>query len=260
MLPYPEGTACADVLVAGERGGKLATLVFAGLGVGALWKALSWIVQICSAPRSATRSPRTSQFPNATINVDVSPEYLGVGYVIGPRIAGMMFAGRRAVVAGAAAAALDLGSFLTEPFPPIHPNFVNNPATGRPFLIRDERPVSCGAPTSATSAPGAVLASGLITLARTIPTIISSARGSVKDLSAPAPAAAADAHRTRPADGRRAGRLAAAGRLPRRHAGPADAGQRRRGRAHPRLRVLLRHRVVADHRPHRHRRRIRSRA
>src|ERR671926_683073 len=46
VLPYPEGTACADVLIAGERGGKLATMVFGGLGVGALWKALSWIVQL----------------------------------------------------------------------------------------------------------------------------------------------------------------------------------------------------------------------
>ena len=46
VLPYPEGTACADVLVAGERGGALAKTVFQGLGIGALWKALSWIVQI----------------------------------------------------------------------------------------------------------------------------------------------------------------------------------------------------------------------
>src|SRR5881398_3545564 len=43
VLPYPEGTACADVLIAGERGGKLAGMVFGGLGVGALWKSLSWI-------------------------------------------------------------------------------------------------------------------------------------------------------------------------------------------------------------------------
>ncbi len=41
VLPYPEGTACADVLVAGERGGALARTVFQGLGVGALWKSLS---------------------------------------------------------------------------------------------------------------------------------------------------------------------------------------------------------------------------
>src|SRR5687768_1979249 len=46
ILPYPEGTACAEVLVAGERGGKLATLVFSGLGIGALWKSLSWIFNL----------------------------------------------------------------------------------------------------------------------------------------------------------------------------------------------------------------------
>src|SRR6478609_9260841 len=46
VLPYPEGTACAEVLVAGERGGRLATLVFGGLGVGALWKSLSWIFNV----------------------------------------------------------------------------------------------------------------------------------------------------------------------------------------------------------------------
>src|SRR3989441_7208466 len=46
VLPYPEGTACADVLVAGERGGRLAAMVFSGLGIGALWKALSWIFNL----------------------------------------------------------------------------------------------------------------------------------------------------------------------------------------------------------------------
>src|SRR6187401_1097234 len=46
VLPYPEGAACADVLVAGERGGALARTVFTGLGVGALWKSLSWIFQV----------------------------------------------------------------------------------------------------------------------------------------------------------------------------------------------------------------------
>ena len=92
MLPYPEGTACAQVLVAGERGGKLAGLVFSGLGIGALWKSLSWIFNLFRQDVGYSM-PRTSQFPNATISVDISPEYLGVGYVIGPRIAGTMFAG-----------------------------------------------------------------------------------------------------------------------------------------------------------------------
>src|SRR5881409_586979 len=46
VLPYPEGTACADVLIANERGDALARTVFQGLGIGALWKSLSWIFQI----------------------------------------------------------------------------------------------------------------------------------------------------------------------------------------------------------------------
>src|SRR4029079_7633342 len=73
VLPYPEGTACAEVLVAGERGGKLAGLVFSGLGVGALWKSLSWTFNI-SGQDVGYSFARTSQFPNATVSVDISPE------------------------------------------------------------------------------------------------------------------------------------------------------------------------------------------
>src|SRR6185436_2676574 len=139
VLPYPEGTACAEVLVAGERGGKLASTVFAGLGVGAFWKALAWIFNLFRTEIGYS-TPRGSQFPNATLNVDVSPEYLGVGYVIGPRIAGTMFAG--GVLSWLVLLPLlsILGALITEPFPPIHPNFANNPATGRPFLISEMSP------------------------------------------------------------------------------------------------------------------------
>ena len=59
-----------------------------------------------------------------------------MGYVIGPRIAGIMFAGG-VLVAGAAALLTILGEYITVPFPPIHPNFANNPATGMPFLISE---------------------------------------------------------------------------------------------------------------------------
>jgi len=189
VLPYPEGTACAEVLVAGERGGKLASLVFAGLGVGVLWKALSWVFNLFRTEIGYS-VPRSSQFPNATLNVDVSPEYLGVGYVIGPRIAGTMFAG--GVLSWLVFLPLlsILGNFITEPFPPIHPNFANNPATGRPFLISEMSPGQLWSAYIRYIGAGAVLASGLITLARTIPTIIASARGSFKDLSMRAAGAA----------------------------------------------------------------------
>ena len=183
VLPYPEGTACAEVLVAGERGGKLASLVFGGLLVGAVWKALSWIFNLFLQVIGYSM-PKTSQFPNATLNVDISPEYLGVGYVIGPRIAGTMFAG--GVLSWLVLLPLlsILGAQLTEPLPPIHPNFANNPATGRPFLISEMAPAQLWSAYIRYIGAGAVLAAGLITLARTLPTIIASARGSFRDLSA----------------------------------------------------------------------------
>lgn len=189
VLPYPEGTACAEVLVAGERGGKLAALVFGGLGIGALWKSLSWIFNVF-LKEVGYSAPRASQFPNATLNVDISPEYLGVGYVIGPRIAGTMFAG--GVLSWLVLVPLlsILGAYITEPFPPIHPNFANNPDTGRPFLISEMGPGQLWSAYIRYIGAGAVLASGLITLARTIPTIVASARGSLRDLSAGTGAAA----------------------------------------------------------------------
>src|SRR5437773_2203244 len=139
VLPYPEGAACADVLIAGERGGRLAGMVFGGLGVGALWKSLSWVFNVFLKELDYS-TPRSSQFPNATLNVDIYPEYLGVGYVIGPRIAATMFAGgvlSRLVLLPLLSI---LGAYIPVPFPPIHPNFANNPATGRPFLISEMAP------------------------------------------------------------------------------------------------------------------------
>jgi len=173
ILPYPEGAACADVLIAGERGGALAKTVFSGLAIGALWKSVSWIVQIFRTEVGHSMS-RTSFFPNATLNVDISPEYMGVGYVIGPRIAGVMFAG--GVLSWLVLLPLlsIMGNYMTVPFPPV-------PASGL-RIDQMSAPQLWSAYIRYTGA-GAVLASGLITLARTIPTIISSFRDSVKDFS-----------------------------------------------------------------------------
>ncbi|MBW8861372.1 MAG: oligopeptide transporter, OPT family [Acidobacteria bacterium] len=174
VLPYPEGTACADVLVAGERGGALARTVFMGLGTGAIWKSLSWIFQIFPTAIGYTVA-RTGVFPNATLNLDLSPEYMGVGYVIGPRIAGVMFAG--GVLSWLVLLPLlsIMGNYMTVPFPPV-------PASG----LRINQ-MSAGQLWSAYiryTGAGAVLAAGLITLARTLPTIVSSFRESVKEFGA----------------------------------------------------------------------------
>ncbi len=88
-LPYPEGTACAEVQVAGEVGGSKARLLFSGLGIGALYQAL--------ANRSGlalwNESPSAPLPGKAEIGGDFTPELLGVGFIIGPRIAGIMFGG-----------------------------------------------------------------------------------------------------------------------------------------------------------------------
>jgi putative OPT family oligopeptide transporter len=181
VLPYPEGTACADVLVAGERGGALARTVFQGLGLGALWKGLSWIVQVF--PTAVGHSfARTGTFPNATLNVDISPEYMGVGYVIGPRIAGVMFAG--GVLSWMVLLPLlsILGNYLTVPFPPV-------PASG--LRLDQMTPNQIWSAYIRYTGAGAVLAAGLITLARTLPTIVSSFRESMKDFGAGAAGAPA---------------------------------------------------------------------
>ena len=185
VLPYPEGTACAEVLVAGERGGRLASVVFSGLGIGALWKSLSWIFNLFRTEVGHSFAP-TSVFPNATLNVDISPEYLGVGYVIGPRIAGTMFAG--GVLSWLVLLPLlsILGAAIPVPFPPITPAIANNPATGQPFLISEMSPGQIWSAYIRYIGAGAVLAAGLITLARTLPTIISSARESLKGFGASA--------------------------------------------------------------------------
>src|SRR3989441_8011674 len=189
VLPYPEGTACADVLVAGERGGKLASMVFGGLGVGALWKSLSWIFNLFLTELDYS-SPRSSQFPNATLNIDISPEYMGVGYVIGPRIAGTMFAGGVLSWLVLLPLLTILGAYIPVPFPPIHPNFANNPATGMPFRISEMSAPQLWSAYIRYIGAGAVLAAGLITLGRTLPTIISSAREGLKDFGAGAGAGA----------------------------------------------------------------------
>jgi putative OPT family oligopeptide transporter len=164
-------------------------VVFGGVGIGALWKALSWVFNLFLTELDYS-TPRASQFPNATLNVDISPEYLGVGYVIGPRIAGTMFAGGVLSWLVLLPLLTVLGAYIPVPFPPIHPNFANNPATGMPFKISEMNAAQLWSAYIRYIGAGAVLAAGLITLARTLPTIIASAREGIKDFGAGAGGAA----------------------------------------------------------------------
>ena len=88
-LPYPEGTACAEVLVASEGGGRKAKNVFIGLGLGAFFKFITgWIKIIPSGVHFTLPFPK-----KAEIGMDISSALFGVGYILGPRIATVMVSG-----------------------------------------------------------------------------------------------------------------------------------------------------------------------
>ena len=92
-LPYPEGTACADVLIAGEKGGNLARMVFAGVGVSLLYKVLYGVLGLWNEVSTFFSTRKESLYPSSTLDVAVTPEYLGLGYIIGPRISSELFSG-----------------------------------------------------------------------------------------------------------------------------------------------------------------------
>src|SRR5438552_4577026 len=90
-LVYPEGMACADVLIAGERGGSFASRVFLGLGLGSLYTLFQNENLVAAWPGTPTYNP--GWFPGSSLRANTTSEYLGVGYIIGPRVAGVLFAG-----------------------------------------------------------------------------------------------------------------------------------------------------------------------
>ncbi|MCQ2442605.1 MAG: oligopeptide transporter, OPT family [Oscillospiraceae bacterium] len=89
VLPFPEGTACAEVLLAGEEGGDKSKLVFTGLGVAAFYKFIA--DGLCLFPSEVDWS--ISAYPGSGIGMDVLPALVGVGYICGARISSYMLGG-----------------------------------------------------------------------------------------------------------------------------------------------------------------------
>jgi len=188
-LPYPEGTACGDVLKAGEKGGDFAKTAFWGLGVSFTYAILQKVLHvIAETPYYATQQINKF-FPSAKISGEITPEYLGVGYIIGPRIAGVLVAGGvlswlvfiplLASIVPADTIALQLiklgylKSLTSEGgkggWNPITHQFADYSSAIYYAFIRQ-----IGA--------GAVAAGGIITLIKTIPTIIQSVKGSITSI------------------------------------------------------------------------------
>jgi OPT family oligopeptide transporter len=185
-LPYPEGTACASVLIAGEKGGNLAKIAFQGVGFAFAYAILQKIVKLIAETPALVSSQANKYFPSATLNGEITPEYMGVGYIIGPRIAGVL-------VAGGVLAWLGLIPLLASLVPPdtialqlVKLGYLKDIATAGGPGAWD--PVNHSFGNTATAiyrayvrqiGAGAVAAGGFITLLKTLPTIISAFKESL---------------------------------------------------------------------------------
>jgi putative OPT family oligopeptide transporter len=186
-LKYPEGTACAEVLKAGasaesianaspsakaemERLGGQATsakTIFAGFGVGLLYKALNVPFRLWKDTPERIFGP---PFAAGSISAEISPELLGVGYIIGPRIASIMCAGGVLAYLVLIPAIKFFGAGLAAPLAP---------ETSR--LIKDMSPNAIRSAYVLYIGAGAVAAGGIVSLLRSLPTIWHGLREGLKD-------------------------------------------------------------------------------
>lgn len=188
-LPYPEGTACASVLKAGEKGGDFAKTAFSGLGFALLYAFLQRIFHVIAETPEFMTKQVNKFLPSAKISGEITPEYLGVGYIIGPKIGGVL-------VAGSVLASFALIPLLATLVPPdaIAGQLVKlgilgdiTKAGGKGGWNPDTQTF-----TDFSTAiywayirqigAGAVAAGGFITLIKTLPTIVSSFKSSLGSL------------------------------------------------------------------------------
>ncbi|MCK6618003.1 MAG: OPT/YSL family transporter [Cyclobacteriaceae bacterium] len=188
-LPYPEGTACGSVLQAGEKGGVFAQTAFIGMGVALVYAMLQKVFHVIAETPSYVTSQLNKFWPSAATRGEITPEYLGVGYIIGPKISGVL-------VAGSVLAWWGLNPLLATLVPA---DTIALQLVKLGYLADITKPGGPGGwdPAAHTFASyadaiyrayirqigaGAVAAGGFITLMKTMPTIISSFKESIASL------------------------------------------------------------------------------
>lgn len=159
-LPFPEGTGCAEVLVAGEEGGRGIRKVFAGVGIGAIYK----LLMDANAFGLWSDSPhgRLPYYKSAEVGMDTYPALLGVGFIIGPRISALMLAG------GA------LGWLVLIPLISALGSSLESPVYPAVELIRNMEPGDIWNRYIRYIGAGAVAVGGVISLIRSFPLMIRS--------------------------------------------------------------------------------------
>ena len=185
-LKYPEGTACAQVLIVGEERGVQAKTVFMGFGLGALYKFLMSGVHVwAEVPRRAfERVIGTQRQLFGEIRAEISPELTGVGFIIGPKVSGYLFAGGMISYFVIIPAIKLFGAGLTTPIFPATNLISSMDATA----VRANYVFYIGA--------GAVTAAGLMALGKAMPTIWAALRGGVGDIRASRDGTATTSRRT----------------------------------------------------------------
>lgn len=159
-LIYPEGTACAEVLVVGEKGGSSGKIVFAGFFMGLIYKFLNVGMRLWKdVPEKAF-----SFFKGAAVSAEISPELMGVGYIIGIRTAAIMMAGGV------------LSSFVLIPMIVLFGGNLAEPLFPAKALIKDMSTHDVWRNYVLYIGAGAVAAGGIISLFRSLPTIIHGAK------------------------------------------------------------------------------------
>ncbi len=167
-LPYPEGTACAEVLVANEIGGGRARFVFYGLAGGAFFKFLTSWLRIIPGDLHI----KVPFLKKGELGMDLSAALFGVGYILGPRIAAVMVGGGLLSWLVIIPAIAYWGETRTAP---VFPETVN--------LIPDMSPRQIWTRYVRYIGAGAVATAGIVTLIRSIPVMISSFRIGASQLS-----------------------------------------------------------------------------
>ena len=165
-LAYPEGTACAKVLIVGEQGGSSARTVFTGFGMAFFYQILMESVKLWGQYPAR----KFAQFKGAVLSCEVSPALLGVGYIIGPRIASVTFAGGILAYLVMTPTIAMFGATAPGPITP----GVKPISAMEAKDIRDAYILYIGA--------GAVAAGGIISLLQALPLILSSIKAGVGDI------------------------------------------------------------------------------
>lgn len=196
-LIYPEGTACAEVLVAGEKGGATAKMVFVGFGIALVHKFLTAATKLWSGEPAAklyVESAETgakSGLKGAQVSGELSPELLGVGFLIGPRIAALMMAGAVMSYFVLGPLIATFGEKLNEPVAPATWDSEKPKDDKNPGLIRNMEPDDLRAKYLRYIGAGAVAAGGIISMCRALPLIFGSIVAGLRDMRASRAGAAA---------------------------------------------------------------------